>query len=708
MLIENVIRLGKPLLKGGLTPREVLEQVSDVLEEGKNFFQNVILVELDETRFAVHPVSRWGEFRELPAGKNKTRSEFFPDKKVLGANFVVPRAGNPLKAQGWYGIASYPIYTKTLLQFSGKTEAGEELEDQQESIASIAAFIKERKRKTSSLNLTDELIDEISKEISKKTRELEFEKKERPYGLLLIAQLKDSPFQIADKPVMLGDSYFSNVGGSLLYPGRYIVADLAKVLDSFWPAKIAEGAEKGRIETGQCFVCKQNDELVSAYCKSWPWFLHTWDCPNPLSWGKNEMTNGIALCQDCYKALSYGATVLTKITTELDYHLTKEIFTPVSNAKGKEDAKKGQAKARIYGSAYALPILDLEFNQEEREYFVEGFQLMLSNKTRENRLDTHLKAIAGFEYILPAEFSKDDYRLNITYFSGDPNRGDIHVRAIIEDVVPSTAIKLEKISRAVQQYAIDVAQNMMELSEDNRNRILRIYGSLPYLLVNAFGSPYLWTTLDSIMHNARISTGRFVKNSSVRMNQLAHSWPNSLSSLRDEVLFYLSFKYFLKLYQEQVAIEKEGMEAVKDWQELRTMIREMPPENIVFADVEEIGFGAGVLTRIFAAQYYNVAGRDFLKHRVMTFGSDLTPRVIWKRALIKMREYATRLDMRVTNDFWQRLSMVLLAFEDKSVDIEKSRDSFMAMFWSGYNLALPPQEQESAEAAEIFEESEVS
>ena len=110
---------------------------------------------------------------------------------------------------------------------------------------------------------------------------------------------------------------------------------------------------------------------------------------------------------------------------------------------------------------------------------------MLSNKTRENRLDTHLKAIAGFEYILPAEFSKDDYRLNITYFSGDPNRGDIHVRAIIEDVVPSTAIKLEKISRAVQQYAIDVAQNMMELSEDNRNRILRIYGSLPYLLVNA-------------------------------------------------------------------------------------------------------------------------------------------------------------------------------------------------------------------------------
>ena len=32
----------------------------------------------------------------------------------------------------------------------------------------------------------------------------------------------------------------------------------------------------------------------------------------------------------------------------------------------------------------------------------------------------------------------------------------------------------------------------------------------------------------------------------------------------------------------------------------------------------------------------------------------------------------------------------------------------MAMFLSGYNLALPPQEQESAEAAEIFEESEVS
>lgn len=701
VLIENVIRLGRPLIGGGMAPRDVLLQVSDVMGEGKKFFQNVLVVEIEDTRFAVHPVSRWGEFREKEVGKNKTREEFFPDDKVVGANFVFPRAGNPLKAQGWYGIPAYPIYTKTLLQFAaqGDEDAGTL---RQEAIYSIKAFIEERKRKTPFLTIADDLIDTLAEEIYTQASQLKFDNKDKSYGLMLLVQLKEgSPFVIKEKPVPLGDLHFSNIGTSLLYPGKFLVSNLGNVLEAFWPAKIAEGAEMGEEKNGQCFLCKEKGALVSAYCKSWPWFLHTWNCPNPLNWKKNEMTKGIAICHSCYTALSYGATVLTKLTTELDYNLTKELFTPVSSARGKEDARKGQAKARIYGSAYVVPLLDNKLEGEEKEEFVEGFRIMLEKRGRDNRLDTHLRTIAGFDYVLPQELSRDDYRLNLIYFSGDPNRGDIHVRAIIEDVVPSIAIKLDDIIKKVQRYAVEVAQNMLVLTEQNRNRILSIYSSLPFLLVNAFGSSYLWTTLDSIMHNAPIAANRFIKNSSLRMVQLAHNLPDSIFSLRDEVIFYLAFKQFLRLYAERERCEKEGIDTVRDWQELKQVLMELPPHEMVFSNVEEVGFAAGVLTRLFARQYYPVSGKkDFVKHRVMTFGSDLTPKTIWKRALVKMREYAARLDMRVTNDFWQRLAIVLLEFENKGTEIEREKDSFMAMFWSGYNLALSPQERESEEEEE--------
>jgi hypothetical protein len=70
---------------------------------------------------------------------------------------------------------------------------------------------------------------------------------------------------------------------------------------------------------------------------------------------------------------------------------------------------------------------------------------------------------------------------------------------------------------------------------------------------------------------------------------------------------------------------------------------------------EEMGFAAGYLVRQFSRQYYRAADeKDYLQHRVMTFGSDLTPDVIYRRALGKLPEYAVRVKARLSEDFRQR------------------------------------------------------
>jgi hypothetical protein len=49
MLIEELIRLGRPLVEGGLAADEVLKIVTDVADpRAKNFFRNVFVAELPD------------------------------------------------------------------------------------------------------------------------------------------------------------------------------------------------------------------------------------------------------------------------------------------------------------------------------------------------------------------------------------------------------------------------------------------------------------------------------------------------------------------------------------------------------------------------------------------------------------------------------------------------------------------------------------
>lgn len=111
MLVESLIRLGRPFVEGGAEPLELLRQVSDVMDvEARNFFQRVFVVEIANwdggiKKIVAHPWASWGHI--------ETDGEHFrPDEeRVVGIPFVLTR-GNPTYSQGHYPAPIYIVFNK--------------------------------------------------------------------------------------------------------------------------------------------------------------------------------------------------------------------------------------------------------------------------------------------------------------------------------------------------------------------------------------------------------------------------------------------------------------------------------------------------------------------------------------------------------------------------------------------------------------------
>lgn len=684
LLIESLIRLGKPMVEGGISSQAILRQVSDVgVNSASGFLSRVFVVEIDKkgnkTGIAALPVQQWGEYRSQ--GSKSKKQVFEQDvSRAVGAPFVIP-SGNPLKPQGRYGVPSYLVYDKHFQQF---IKGPEEVEK----------FLSGRLSRTIRISLTDQEIKETASQLHGVFRKIKKDSKEKLLGLVVLAVLEEGgPYQLSDT-APVGDASLAYLGPSMLRKGKYLVAKLDLIKERFWEAKLAEGAEMGERE-GEgaiCYFCGEEGRVVSTYCKAWTWFTTTWNCPLPVTLKPKELVETIAVCPGCYGALTYGANLFNKLTKPLDNWLTKELFSPSSTAAGKELSRRGNAPDKIYGCAYVLPVLDNFLDDEEDRFdFVDGMTHMLEEKPRGNKIKIHLQEVTGFESSLPEEISADDYRMTIIYYSGDSSRGDIHLRATIEDVLPSVARELKKIVVDIGEFAVDLAAALYAEVSDKYSVFLRSrYSSLPYLITTAYGAPYTWKVLSAVFHRGDISRRWFLSNAACRMSELARGLPDNYPELCGEVIFYLSFGEFLRRYNDVVALKagNRRCKMMRDWRELQSFVREGPINELCFKDPEELGFAAGHLIRVFARQYWHASnGKDFLKHRVMTFGSNLTPDSIWKRALSRVDEYARKLDMHISDDLRQRFAVVLMEYSRLKDEVARERDAFMAAFWAGYALA---------------------
>ena len=671
MIVEDLIRMGRPLLERGMDAKEVLKLISDVQKDtAKNFYRHVIVTEIsgNDKIESFHQV--WGQ--EEKQGK---KLDFIPNvDRALGAPFVLPQGGNPLNRQGIYGVATYPCWERHMLGF-------------RESEKSVFEFLQGRLEKTPAIKLGEELIKKVAVDVHKTVlEEVQAKEKEKLLGVLILSDMRgeDAVYRYSE------DDSESHIGRSRLFPDMFIQPVHSRVLELFWKSKLLEGEEKGD-RKGVCTLCGRESDLVTIYCKSWPWYLPTWTCPLPHGGDQKMMIEGVGSCPECYKALVYGACLFEKFERNVQSLITREIFSPVSDREGiRLIAGKESNKIVIQGGGLLLPILDHVFEDEEiKEEFAENIEAMLEPpKQKGSMLDRYIDSVTGFEFFLPDKVETSDYRLSLIYYSGDRSRGDIHLRAYIEDVIPSTIKCLRDEIKNVSIVAVQLFQALFPHANEKRIEYIRSqYLSLPFMLARGYGGSYIWDQLQTVLHRQPLDLRRPIKNVAERLRSITPKYPDSRNEIHEEAIFYFSFLEFWTQYHRKILNQGEHDMAMRPWQKLLQIVFEHPIEQVQLESSAELGFACGAVMRQFSRQYYVVTENDYLKQRVLTFGSDLTPDKVWKRGLKQIFEVAPRYnELKVGKDFFQRLGVVLVEYDRLKQETELNKDEFMTSFWAGHSL----------------------
>lgn len=667
MVAEQLIRSGQAFLQGTESPATLIRMVSDSADEkAKNYWQHVVIVEVDpkDGLVEVQQVQSWGSWYTPEGGKKQT---FVPDRRSALVPVFYPSGGNPLHPQGYYGLPIYLVWEKHWRAFADGADG-------------VRNFLKPRLAKTAAVELSEELQELCCQKVHEVVNGHEVETKPLAVLVLAIAE-KGEPFEVSSTK-----REATWIAKSKLKPEQWLCVDTDVMLEKIWGAKLREGAEKGEMERGTCAFTGESGPVVSGDNKAWPWFTTTWEAPFPETFDGKDHVKRFALSPEAYKYLTVGANLFGKLTKQLDYNLNKQLFAPVDSARKRkiEDDKRiiDRNKATILGSAIVTPLLDIaNLDQKDERRFAYGMRRRMEGASRGAAL--LLSNLLGYEDILPEELTDDRFRLTSLYFSGDPSRGDVHLHATIEDIVPSVLERVGEVTSEVFDWS---APFYSERQAWPHQRVR----SLPYLLVTAYGPASLWQNLSAVLHADTLPWTPFVRGIAHRCAELSHDLSNNNFLLRNEAVFYATFRHFYDLYHRTFHLERRIM---RPWQDLVHNIGEAPVQEIDFQDTEELGFAAGYLVRRFATQYYaKTDNKDYLQHRVMTFGSDLKPETIYQRALGKLPEYAMRVKInlyenpRLGTDFGERLGVWLSAYPSMKTEVNKQSDEFMAAFWAGYWL----------------------
>ena len=660
MISEQLIRSGQAFIGGNSSDNDLLFVLSDSgSETTKNYWQHVLLVEVSNERkeYRVHPFQSWGSWYSKKVNQ-KTKKDFLPDEKVIYAPFFMPTGGNPTVPQGFYGLPVYPVWNANWTSFV-------------KSPSNVQKFLSARFKRTISPVISEQILPEISAEIHMRFKSFETDQK-KPLAIIIIALKSGGSFLWSHAE---SDLPFISTA-DLMGEEMSLYANSGAILDQIWEAKLREGEEKGTSEAGVCAYSGEKGKVVSGDNKAWGWFTTTWEAPFPEKYGKKDYFKGLAFSPETYKYLTVGACLFGKLTKTLDFNLNKWLFAPVDSAGGREVAGKGQVKSTIFGSAVVTPLLDVaRIDDFDKERFAFGIQQRLEGETRGAKL--LLNNLLGYDDFIPEEMTGDQFRLTSFYFSGDPSRADIHLHATIEDVIPS-------VLRQINEIVEDGSDWSSQFYSDKQKWLQKYMRSLPYLLATAYGPASIWQNLSLVLHAEKLAWTPFVRGVSHRCNELSHNLTDNSLPLRNEAAFYAIFRRFFQRYHDAFDLERRTM---RTWQELVDNIGASPIPDIQFNDVEEYGFAAGYLVRQFANQYYAATDKkDFLQHRVMSFGSSLTPEAIHHKALSKLPEYAQRIRTRLNEDFEQRVGVWVSSYPQWRDDVKKRGDDFMAAFWAGYML----------------------
>ncbi len=693
MIIESLVRLGRPFLaEGGLSSKEVIMHITDITSNNaRNFFQNVCVAEIDENPedpnypyIAVHPSASWGDWKLRDqegsrSASSRTAEIFVPDlERAVGIPFTIPSGGKRTVRQGYYPVSVYTVYESSLQSMVGNE-------------AMVFKFLQPRAEFTIAWRINEEELKGLASGLSGVLPEPE-KKSSKTMAIIVVVDYRTGLYNHMDKDLVVLDGSHASLGESRLYPGEVIVANLDKIVENIWEARLQEAAEKGELQDGVCSFCGARGRTVSSYARAWPLFSTTYSYPLPMELKETELVKSIGLCPSCYQALVFAATLLHKTEQQVDYIITRELFSPTESVEGKAQARQSRRAEQLYGMFYALPVLDRFLADPDRIAEFVSANMARLDPAKSSRRGFSLKDLLGFEVILAEEIATEAYRFTVMYYMGDWSRGAVDLVATIEDVVPSVAKRLTEICRQVGFTASEVAKQIADswnwrFTDDEAARYRSRHSSLLYNLILAYGSPYLWQCLDSVLHRRPLDVKPFIRNSARRLHDQSKTIgdPSATSSFRDEVVFLLAFSDFLDIYHQNIVGEGEVL-SMGRWQEWLSKLKESDPVSWEPTSVAEIGFAAGTVIRAFARQYYMQTQKDFIKHRIMTFGADLKPDDIYAKGLARLQEYARKLDMHVSSSLLNAAAAITMNYIEMQDQIKKDRDTFMAAFWAGYQL----------------------
>jgi hypothetical protein len=679
MLIEELIRLGRPLVEGGLTPDEVLKIVTDVADtRTKNFFRNVFLAELPANDGDAPAVWRVQLGTDVPFKKKTT---FQVDtNRAIGMPFTLPSGGDSLKPQGCYGLPVYPCWDPHLREF-------------RESAEGVRNFLEGRLALTPDFSLSPTLFDALCHRIHVVACE-EFHDDEKRLGILVLVRASPDGFYVYSR----GKPRRDTLGESRLAPGAFIEPNLVRIVEAVWAARLAEGAKEWEDGIGFCSLTGVKERVVSAYCTVWPWAKLAWTCPMPDSGVVGARSKRLVLSVGAYRGLTMGASVFKRLTKDLQEFIIHEVFSPTTDGPGREIARQRKITSanKIVGAAFLLPVEDRVLSDEAcRHRFADALLNQLAKRDEgATPAARQLAAVSGFDILLPEEFDSSDFRLTLVYFSGDISKSQIHLRAYIQDVLPSVATMLRDLAVRTAQEAGRLFE-IVHLSQGRREYLYQCYKSVPYLLARGYGGSHLWNQLEQALHRRTLGTNRMIRNASARMASLAHRLPDSRYDLAEEAIFYLCCRDFIHNCNAGLtpAPGEEGM-PMREWRVLLHAVEKGPITELCYANAAELGFGCGALVRQFSAMYWTETksgdeGKDYLKHRVLTFGADLSPDLVRKVALRQMFEVAKRyedLRSRFEGFLQERVGVTLTECDRLQDEVRKNRDEFMTAFWAGYSL----------------------
>lgn len=206
------------------------------------------------------------------------------------------------------------------------------------------------------------------------------------------------------------------------------------------------------------------------------------------------------------------------------------------------------------------------------------------------------------------------------------------------------------------------------------------------------------STLQTIFNQQPLRINRVYEATTRKLVELANK--EDYWGMMDELVFHYAFLAFYNKYNQEIAKNKERVKTLSDW---NALIEKYQGGKISLEDLQEaeqLGFVTGLLLKQFSNSYRFKTGHDdFVKHRVMKFGSKVTPEMIWKLGVLRCKELKEQWNMNLASNFEKVLANVLLAFieADNKKLLINEKDKFMTAFWSGYLVYKKEQKEEDNE-----------